>query len=104
MKKFTIYDLRFTTWGSRILWLAALLLAGAAEAAPLRVTTWNIEPNLAAGTNGASAGYRQNLMQEAAEVLTKLHPDVIVLQGVPDWPSCADLVKALKPTKYYVAT
>ena len=102
MKKFTIYDLRFTIPG-RILWVVLLAFALGASAAPLRVTTWDIEPNLAAGTNGASAGYRQNLIQEVAEVLTKLHPDVIILQGVPDWPSCSELVKALKPAKYNVA-
>src|SRR6202161_4788080 len=99
MKNFTIYGLRFTIPG-KILWIVLLAFALGASAAPLRVTTWSLEPNLAAGTNGASADYRRNLIQEAAEVLTKLHPDVIILQGVPDWPSCADLVKALKPVKY----
>lgn len=102
MKKFTICDFRFTIPG-KILWGALLAFSLGVSAAPLRVTTWNIEPNLAAGTNGASADYRRNLIKEAAEVLTKLHPDVIILQGVPDWPGCADLVKALKPVKYNVA-
>ena len=102
MKKVTINDLRFTIPG-KALWIVLLAFSLGVSAAPLRVTTWNLEPNLAAGTNGASAEYRRNLIQEAAEVLTKLHPDVIVLQGVPDWPSCSELVKGLKPVKYNVA-
>lgn len=115
MRRFAIFDFRFLIWRKNFPnlrrqfqkaifpGLALFLLAATVSAAPLRVTTWNIEPNLAAGTNGTSTNYQKNLIQETAEVLKKLHPDVVVLQGVPDWPSCNELVKSLKPAKYNVA-
>ena len=86
-----------------ILRMAFLFTAGMLSAAPLRVTTWNIEPKLAAGTNGTSPGYQKNLIKESAEILKNLNPDVILLQGVLDWESCNEMVKALKPAKYNVA-
>ena len=86
-----------------ILRMVFLFAAGTLTATPLRVTTWNIEPKLAAGTNGTSPGYQKNLIKESAEILKNLHPDVILLQGVPDWESCNEMVKALKPAKYNVA-
>jgi endonuclease/exonuclease/phosphatase family metal-dependent hydrolase len=102
MTSITIYNLGFRR-PAGILLLALLLFGVAASGAPLRVTTWNIEPKLPAATNGDAADNQKKLIQETAEVLKKLHPDVIVLQGVPDWTSCGEIVKALKPMKYNVA-
>ncbi len=94
---------RIITIQAWLLFATFSLLAVATTAAPLRVTTWNIEPNLAAGTNGVSADYRKNLILETVDTLKTLHPDVILLQGVPDWESCNAIVKELKPAKYNVA-
>jgi endonuclease/exonuclease/phosphatase family metal-dependent hydrolase len=103
MNRFAIFNFGFAIWRKLILRTVLLLAANSLPAAPLRVTTWNLEPSLAAGTNGASTTYRHDLIQDAAEVLNKLHPDVIVLQGVPDWPTCNELLKSLKAAKYNVA-
>ena len=103
MKRFAISDLRFAIWRKTILPIVLLSTAVTSPAAPLRVTTWNIEPKLAAGTNGTSSGYQKNLIKESAEILKNLNPDVILLQGVPDWESCNEMVKELKPAKYSVA-
>src|SRR5260370_75340 len=79
-----------------------LLLACEVQAAPVRVTSWNLQPSVIAGTNGWSAQYQKNLIQDAAETLKKLNPDVILLQQVADWESCNELAKALKPETYNV--
>src|SRR5271169_4416014 len=62
----------------------------------IRVTTWNLEPVPAAGTNDTR-------VQDAALVLKKLNPDVIVLQQVRDWKMCGQLAQALKPADYNVS-
>jgi hypothetical protein len=61
----------------------------------IRVTTWNLEPVPAAGTN-------DTLIQDAAAALKKLNPDVILLQQVRDWKMCGQLAQALEPAEYNV--
>ena len=74
----------------------------AVSAAPVRVTTWNLRPNAAAaGTNNPPTISAAQL-QEAADALKKLKPEVIILQAVPDWGTCDQLAKALKPEIYNV--
>ena len=47
--------------------------------------------------------FQQSLIQDAAQSLKKLHPDVIVLQQVADWQTCHRLAQALQPENYQVA-
>ena len=86
-------------------WLMALALALAAapsQAAPIRVTTWDLQPGAVAGTNGWSDKFQQSLVQDTAESLKKLRPDVIMLQQVADWETCQQLAQALQPETYQV--
>ena len=82
--------------------LALLLPAAPSHAALIRVTTWDLQPGAVAGTNGWSVQFQQNLVQEAAESLKKLRPDVIMLQQVADWETCHQFVQALQPESYQV--
>jgi endonuclease/exonuclease/phosphatase family metal-dependent hydrolase len=77
--------------------LALLLPAAPGEAAPIRVTAWDLQPNATAGTNDGSD------ILEAAKALKKLQPDVIILQQVADWQTCHRLAQALQPETYQVA-
>lgn len=69
-----------------------MLAASVCSAQSARVSSWNLRP---AGTN-------ELRVTEAAEELKKVEPDVILLQNVPDWKTCDQLVQALKPAKYNV--
>lgn len=97
-------NFRFINFGRSWQWLtlALLLLGRGVQSAPVRVTTWNLQPSAIAGTNGFSTQYQQNLIQEAADTLRKLNPDVILLQQVMDLQSCEELAGALKPETYNV--
>lgn len=91
--------LRATRW-QRVLGCLALCLAVAITTAcfgqTLRLTTWNLEaPNAGATTN------RDWLLQQAA-TLKELNPDLIALQHVRDWQTCAQLAEALGPGEYNV--
>jgi hypothetical protein len=89
---------------SLLMWSALLCSPSTPiQAAPICVTTWDLQPNAAAGTNGWSNKIQQSLFQEAAESLKKLHPDVILLQQVADLETCHQLVQALRPETYQVA-
>jgi len=72
------------------------------QAAPICVTTWDLQPNAAAGPNGWSSEMQQILLQETAESLKKLRPDVILLQQVASIETCQQLAEALQPEIYYV--
>ena len=84
--------------------LALALAVAPSQAASIRVTTWDLQPGAAAGTNGLSDQWQQSLVQEAAESLKKLRPDVILLQGVAGWETCRQLAQALRPEAYQVVT
>jgi len=78
--------------------LALLILAANCPADTLRVATWNLEPAAADGVGG-----RQQIRPaQAAAVLNPLAADVILLQQVPDWQTCAELAQALRPANYSV--
>lgn len=74
------------------------MLAVSCPADTLRVVTWNLEPVTA---DGASS--RQQIRPaDAAAVLKPLAADVILLQQVPDWQTCAELARAMEPGNYSV--
>ncbi|HEY3913340.1 MAG TPA: hypothetical protein VGN61_02540 [Verrucomicrobiae bacterium] len=73
------------------------------SASPLRVTTWNLQPSSAAGSNGWSASFQKNLVRSAAGSLKNLSPDLIILQQVASWDVCQELTQALQPANYEVA-
>jgi endonuclease/exonuclease/phosphatase family metal-dependent hydrolase len=54
------------------------------------------------GANSWTPKVQQGQLQEAADALKKLNPDVIVLQQVTDWKTCTALAQALEPEKYQV--
>jgi endonuclease/exonuclease/phosphatase family metal-dependent hydrolase len=85
-----------------LLGLALALRAAPSPSAPIRVTTWDLQPSAAAGTNGWSKTFQQSLVHEAAQRLKKLRPDVILLQQVADWETCHQLAQALQPETYQV--
>lgn len=87
---------------SWILGLALLLAAAASEAAPVRVTVWDLQPRATAEANGWSKNFQKNLVREVAGSLRNLHPDVILLQQVADWKTCDELAQALRPEIYQV--
>jgi endonuclease/exonuclease/phosphatase family metal-dependent hydrolase len=77
--------------------------AGSALAAPIRVTTWNLEwfPN---GTpKELPAEQQQQRINTAAQVLRPLNPDIILLEEVKDYDACARLAEAIAPHSYQVA-
>jgi endonuclease/exonuclease/phosphatase family metal-dependent hydrolase len=84
-----------------VVFALALCVVTALEAAPVRVTTWNLQPRGAASTNGDK--FSPAFLQETSGVLRELAPDVIILQQVPDLQSCEELARALLPAEYNVA-
>ena len=77
-----------------LLLAASLLVAGAwlfpssGRAQALRVISWSL------GTNSP--------VEKVAPFLKKEHPDIILLQQIPNWGFCRQLAEALKPAEYYV--
>ncbi|HTA30828.1 MAG TPA: endonuclease/exonuclease/phosphatase family protein, partial [Candidatus Cybelea sp.] len=86
-------------------WVGLALALGVApsQAEPIRVTTWNLQPGVIAGTNASSTNFQHGLVQDAAERLKPLRPDIILLQQVADWETCRQLAQALQPENYQVA-
>ncbi len=82
--------------------LCAWFFVATALAGPLRVTTWNLRPNISGGADSWTPKVQQGQLQEAADALKKLNPDVIILQQVMDWKTCEALARALEPEKYQV--
>src|SRR2546423_3143945 len=82
---------------------AWLLLGAAAFAAPVRVTTWNLEwfPN---GTRKElPVADQTRRIAAAADVLRPLNPDIILLEEVRDYEVCARLAETIAPHTYQVA-
>jgi endonuclease/exonuclease/phosphatase (EEP) superfamily protein YafD len=87
-------------------WLMGLALAltlARGQAAPIRVTTWDLRPGSIVGTNLLSKEFQQGLIKDAAQSLKKLRPDVILLQEVSGWEACRQLTEALQPERFQVA-
>ena len=86
--------------------LVAALLAVTAPvlaAAPIRVTTWNLQwfPNGSPKEKTAEEQARR--VAAAADVLRPLNADIILLQEVKDYDACARLAEAIQPNTYHVA-
>lgn len=85
------------------LFVALLALAAPVLAAPIRVTTWNLEwfPN--GSKKELPASEQDKRIAAAADVLRPLNPDIILLQEVRDYDVCARLANAIAPRTYQVA-
>src|SRR5690348_13549572 len=75
--------------------VAAELLGNIADAQTLRVTSWNL--GVSAKTQDTS-----RVLEEAANTLRALDPDVVLLQGVRDWGMCSELADLIRPAQYHV--
>ena len=62
----------------------------------VRVTTWDF------GTMTNSADSSAAAIDQAAQELKRLSPDVVFLRGVSGWKMCTQLAAALKPADYRV--
>src|SRR5258706_894498 len=82
-----------------ILAVTFVVCAARCPAETLRVTTLNLEDMAGWSATSESAQRRIN---EAAQNLLKLHPDVILLEQVRDWQMCLQFAQALKPADYNV--
>ena len=76
-----------------------VVCTGRCPAETLRVTTLNLEDMAGWSATSESAQRRIN---EAAQSLLKLRPDVILLEHVRDWQMCLQFAQALKPAEYNV--
>jgi endonuclease/exonuclease/phosphatase family metal-dependent hydrolase len=78
-------------------------LAAATFAAPIRITTWNLEwfPN--GSPKERPPAEQQQRIATAADVLRPLNPDIILLQEVKDYETCARLADTIAPHTYQVA-
>jgi hypothetical protein len=86
-----------------VLALALALSEVLGQAAPIRVTTWDLRPGAVVGTNAWSKEFQQSLVKDAALRLKSLRPDVILLQQVSGWEACRQLTQVLQPDIYHVA-
>jgi endonuclease/exonuclease/phosphatase family metal-dependent hydrolase len=86
-----------------ILVVAWLAVAASAFAAPIRVTTWNLEwfPN--GSKKERPPEEQQRRIAAAADVLRALNPDIILLEEVKDYDVCARLGETIAPHTYQVA-
>jgi hypothetical protein len=89
-------------WPARLLGVGLVLVAANCLAAPVRVTTWNLQTTPDAMTKGVASKAEESRIPEAAAALKKLNPEVIILQNVRDWQMCGQLAQALKPADYSV--
>ena len=86
--------------------LLAVFFAGIslpADAATVRVTTWNLQwfPN--GSPKEATPSKQEENIRRAADILRQLDPDIILLQEVHDGPVCQRLGEAIKPGAYHLA-
>jgi endonuclease/exonuclease/phosphatase family metal-dependent hydrolase len=77
--------------------------ASTVAAAPIRVTTWNLEwfPN--GSSKELPAAEQNRRIAAAADVLRPLNSDIILLQEVKDYEVCARLAETIAPHTYKVA-
>ena len=76
---------------------------GSGAEVPVRVTTWNLQwfPN--GSPREASAEEQSSRINEAANILRPLNPDIVLLQEVRDYDACVRLGEAIQPAAYQVA-
>jgi hypothetical protein len=83
--------------------VVASVLSESTEPPKVRITTWNLEwfPNGSA--HEASVEQQNQRINDAANVLRPINPDIILLQEVRDYDACARLGEAIAPGMYHVA-
>jgi hypothetical protein len=74
-----------------------LACAGPVLAAPIRVTTWNLEWFRNGSPRELPPAEQDKRITAAAEVLRPLNPDIILLQEVRDYEVCARLAEKIAP-------
>lgn len=91
-------------FSGQFLLVAGLLIAGYSWAGdPIRITTWNMEWFPSGKMIKAAPQVETQRIQDAANVIEVLNPDVLLLQEVRDWAACEKLAAAVKSLKYHVA-
>lgn len=90
------------------LWLGligvcALTAHGSDRPGTVRITTWNLQwfPN--GSQKEATPEEQRRRINEAANVLRPLNPDILLLQEVRDYEACVRLGNAVRPAAYQVA-
>jgi endonuclease/exonuclease/phosphatase family metal-dependent hydrolase len=88
--------------------LLASLIAGSAlgestESTRIRITTWNLEWFPSGSANEASLEQQNQRINQAADVLRPINPDIVLLQEVRDYDACTRLSEAIAPGTYHVA-
>jgi len=87
-------------WRLVILFLTAPVAYGG----ELRVATWNMEWFPSGSSSGhATLEIEATNISSAANLLTRLDSDILVLEEIRDLKTCEALVTALKPLDYHVA-
>src|SRR5262245_59973582 len=83
--------------------ILALSIIGYSSGQTVKCTTWNLEwfPNGYA--KETPAAQQEQHIKEAADVLRRIDPDIILLQEVRDYDVCARLGEAIAPSVYHVA-
>ena len=86
-----------------MLFCAAIPGKSAESTNNIRLTTWNLEwfPNGSA--KEAPPDQQNQRINEAANVLLPIKPDIILLQEVRDYDACVRLGEAIAPGIYHVA-
>lgn len=89
-------------------WILALLLGASlflcpAQAAHIRVTTWNLDWFPDGSSKGAPPDKQERRIREAADVLRNLDPDIILLQEIRDYDTRTKLAETIRPHTYQVA-
>jgi hypothetical protein len=87
-----------TPFTSKIIWLSALLALGelTARAQAVRVTAWDVAAPAQPGKTAPAS------VEEIAQKLKQLAPDVVLLRRVTGWKMCSQLAEAMKPADYRV--
>jgi hypothetical protein len=90
------------TFGAAVA-LSFLVIIGCSGAQTVRCTTWNLEwfPN--GSPKEAPEAQQEQRIKDAADVLRRTNPDIILLQEVRDYDVCARLGEAIAPGIYHVA-
>src|SRR5438067_13202856 len=96
--------MKITGWFGGVVFVAivAAHLGTGSTRASVRCTTWNLEwfPNGSA--HDASPEEQNHRITDAANVLKRLHPDILLLQEVRDYDACTRLGDAIERDAYHV--
>ncbi|HZS17276.1 MAG TPA: endonuclease/exonuclease/phosphatase family protein [Candidatus Udaeobacter sp.] len=95
--------LKLTRWfAAVVVAMLASQLSAASTAPTVRCTTWNLEwfPN--GSSHDTSPEEQNHRITDAASVLKRLHPDILLLQEVRDYDACSRLGDAIELGSYHV--